>query len=315
MPLPPRAELRRDLARMDPVRQKLVGGVLAVMFTQPERVRDRDWIVEQFTQVTLLAADAGELGADFEAAQRAQDGGSAALQVVQRFVRDNVDQVLNACFALFLHVADDLRGRAATSLGAHDQVLQALSYFDPRDASDDALRIETARLRLRAWRASDIDDLAALCADPAVMRHFPSALSRAESERTLARLQAHDAEHGFCYFATERRDTGAFIGFIGLMRQDLSPALAPCVDIGWRLRPEAWGQGYALEGAQAVLHFAFEVHELPAVHAIAPLVNTPSLRVMERLGMTRLADFEHPALAASPTLQRCAHYRSDRETT
>jgi hypothetical protein len=124
MPLPTRDELRRELACLDATQQKLVGGVLAVLFRQPERVRDREWVAEQFTQVTLLAAHDGGLGGTLHGVEHAHEG----VDVVQEYVRRNIDRVLNVCVALFVHVADDVRGTArATVQGA---MLQALTYFD-----------------------------------------------------------------------------------------------------------------------------------------------------------------------------------------
>lgn len=168
--------------------------------------------------------------------------------------------------------------------------------------------VETPRLRLRAWRAEDLDALARLCGDPAVMRHFPKPLERAECAPLLARLTEHQVQYGYTYFAAERRDTGAFLGFVGLAQQDLAPALPPCVDVGWRLMPEAWGHGFATEGARAALDLAFTRAGLAEVHAFAPLVNEASIRVMQRLGMARRADFDHPRLVDAPHLQRCAHF-------
>lgn len=169
----------------------------------------------------------------------------------------------------------------------------------------------TARLVLRAWRPGDPEDVARmrrLCGDPEVMRHFPRPLEPAESAALVERLARHHAAHGFTYFAAERRDSEAFVGFVGLLTQDLSPELPPCVDVGWRLVPEAWGQGLATEGARAALDLAFGRLGLAAVHAFAPLVNHPSIRVMERLGMSRRPDLDHPLLLHEPRLRRCAHF-------
>ncbi len=124
MPVPSRDELRCELANLDATQKKLVGGVLAVLFQRPERIRDREWLVEQFTQVVLLAADEGGLGEKLAATQHAHQG----VDVVQEYVRRNIDRVLNACIALFVHVADDVRG--AEGATATDAMLQALTYFD-----------------------------------------------------------------------------------------------------------------------------------------------------------------------------------------
>ncbi|MEM1449961.1 MAG: hypothetical protein AAGI22_12670 [Planctomycetota bacterium] len=118
MSLPTRDELRADLARFDEMQKKVVGGVLAVMFRSPDRVRDREWIVEQFTQVALLTGE-------FEAVEHAHEG----VDVAQRWVREHIDVTLNACYALFLHVADDLSSRDETERTPSEAMLQALTYF------------------------------------------------------------------------------------------------------------------------------------------------------------------------------------------
>jgi len=119
MDIPTRDELRVELAGFDENRKKVVGGVLALMFRSPERARDRDWMAEQFTQVALLTGQ-------FEEVEHAHEG----LELAQAWVRDNIDPVLNACFALFVHVAEDVqRDERAAELTTADAMLRALAYF------------------------------------------------------------------------------------------------------------------------------------------------------------------------------------------
>ena len=123
MKVPPRAELRRTLAGFDDMRTKVVGGVLAAMFSSPERVRDREWISEQFTQVALLTGE-------FEDVGEAHEGFEAA----RSWIRAHIDEVLSACYALFVHVAEDLRQRHGDeSFSASDAMILALGYFDAED--------------------------------------------------------------------------------------------------------------------------------------------------------------------------------------
>ena len=157
--------------------------------------------------------------------------------------------------------------------------------------------IETERLILRPWLARDLAPFAALNADPAVMRHFPAALSRAESDAYVTRLIERGARDGFGFLAVERREDGAFIGMVGLASVGFAP-LAPAVEIGWRLARAHWGQGYATEAAAGWLDHAFGWLGLPEVVAMAVPANAPSHAVMRRLGMVRdpARDFEHPNL-------------------
>lgn len=119
MNIPTRDELRAELAGFDETRKKVVGGMLALMFQSPEKARDRDWLAEQFTQVSLLTGQ-------FEDVEHAHEG----LEVAQGWIRSNIDPVLNACFALFVLVAEDVQQEdAAAELTTADAMLRALAYF------------------------------------------------------------------------------------------------------------------------------------------------------------------------------------------
>lgn len=179
----------------------------------------------------------------------------------------------------------------------------------PKDQKTRQHHIRTPRLLLRNWEPTDLDDLHAVNSNPNVMRHFPSVMTKEETAAQLERFRVHQAKEGFSYFAAEIRETGECIGFIGMARQTYESAFTPCVDIGWRLKESAWGNGYATEGAKACLEFAWNELKLPEVYAIAVLQNKPSFRVMEKIGMRYYGDFFHPALADYPEIQQCKTYR------
>lgn len=173
------------------------------------------------------------------------------------------------------------------------------------------LELETQRLRLRGWRDTDLDPLAEMCADPLVMRFFPSMLSRDECAAAIARCRIHLVRHGFGFWALERKSDGRFIGLTGLSWSRLQLPFCPAVEIGWRLVWDQWGQGLAREAAQASLACAFEQLELPEVVAYAAEVNEPSLRLMRALGMQPAPqdDFEHPKLPLGHPLSLHKVYR------
>ncbi len=177
----------------------------------------------------------------------------------------------------------------------------------------DAPVLETARLRLRPWRKGDPDAFAALNADPRVMRYFPSLMSRADSDALAAAIQNRFRSWGFGFWAVET-DVLPFAGFIGLSRPAYEASFLPAVEVGWRLDPRCHGQGLATEGARAAMAFGFDEPALDEIIAVAPRANIPSIRVMERLGMTADAaeDFDHPALTDHPAIRRCAVHRIDR---
>ena len=143
------------------------------------------------------------------------------------------------------------------------------------------------------------------------MEYFPAPLSREESDALIARIEAHQQQHGFTFFAAEVRATSQLIGFIGMVYTPFEARFTPCVEIGWRLAAEFWGQGLATEGARAVLQFGFDELKLAEIVALTVPANRRSRRVMEKLDMTCNAadDFEHPRLPPGHPLRPHVLYR------
>lgn len=156
--------------------------------------------------------------------------------------------------------------------------------------------IETPRLRLRLWREADLEPFRAINADAEVMEHFPKTLDAEESDAVAGRIIACQQDHGFCFWALEDKQDDRFIGFTGLNVPRFDADFMPCVEIGWRLAREHWGRGLATEAASASLGYGFDVLGLDEIVAFATPGNTPSIRVMEKLGMRYDSDFEHPGL-------------------
>lgn len=150
--------------------------------------------------------------------------------------------------------------------------------------------------------------MAAINADPEVMRFFPGTVAAEQTTAFIERMQVHLEEKGFCYYAVDDLQEGRFIGFIGMMVQAYPAAFTPCVDIGWRLRRACWGRGLATEGARRCLDHAFTDLGMKEVLATAPLVNRPSIRVMEKIGMRARGTFIHPRLLDDARLRDCALY-------
>lgn len=143
------------------------------------------------------------------------------------------------------------------------------------------IQLETDRLILRMWRPSDFDTYASMCADPEVMRYMGGKIfDRPQAWRHMAFLVGHWHLLGYGHWAVEEKATGDFIGRIGFM----NPEGWPGFEIGWTLRRQSWGRGYATEGAKQALMYAF--NELNKDHVIS-LIHTDnhrSMRVAERLG-------------------------------
>ena len=144
--------------------------------------------------------------------------------------------------------------------------------------------LETDRLKLRMWRESDLDDYAAICADPIVMRYLGGQVfTRDEAWRSMAFFIGHWQLRGYGHWAVEEKATGRMIGRIGF----LNPEGWPGFEIGWTLARHAWGKGYATEGARLALQYAFKDLDQPHVISLIHPDNTPSMKVAERLGEKR----------------------------
>jgi ribosomal-protein-alanine N-acetyltransferase len=175
------------------------------------------------------------------------------------------------------------------------------------------LERRTERLVLRPFRDADRESFACLNADARVMRHFPSTLTRRESDELVDRLREHVAKRGFAPWALELPGVPGCIGAAGLAVPAFESHFTPCVEVAWRLAFEHWGNGYAQEAARAALHTAFIHLELEQVVSFTATTNERSWRVMEKLGMRRdpAEDFDHPNVPPGHRLQRHVLYRLD----
>ncbi|WP_405108905.1 GNAT family N-acetyltransferase [Micromonospora sp. NBC_01405] len=171
------------------------------------------------------------------------------------------------------------------------------------------IEIRTERLVLRGWRDSDLAPWAAMNADPQVREFLGPPLTAEESAASARRFQADLDAKGYGFWAVEVRDTGEFVGFVGLDDVDEGMPLTG-VEVGWRLARPAWGHGYATEGAHAALRHGFDDLGLPEIVAITAAGNVRSQAVMRRLGMTTDSgeDFDDPEVESGP-LRRSVLYR------
>ena len=173
--------------------------------------------------------------------------------------------------------------------------------------------IETPRLILRPWRESDLPLFAAQNADPIVMHYLTGILTREESDAYVARAEKHLAKVGYCKWAVEAPGVSHFIGAVGLTRVKFEADFTPAVEVAWRLGRQYWGQGYATEAASAAIADGFDRIGLNEIVAMTALGNTASIRVMERAGMTRSMEFDHPGHSEGSPLRRHVLYRLSRQ--
>jgi len=164
-------------------------------------------------------------------------------------------------------------------------------------------------ITLRQWKDADLEPYAAMNADPKVMQYFPKSLSPAESKESLLRFRSGIDQHGWGLWAVEV--DGVFAGFTGLAEPSFSAHFTPCVEIGWRFRPEFWGRGIAYAAALAAESFAFQELKLSELVSLTAAINARSRRLMERLEFTRREsdDFAHPSIPEDSPLRSHILYR------
>lgn len=174
---------------------------------------------------------------------------------------------------------------------------------------------ETERLILRNWREEDRESYLATCNTAGVTRHLGGPASAEQIDAAFERIARSQAEHGFSFWAIERKSDRALLGYCGLrLCEDLERPVHGEVEIGWRLREDSWGQGYAREAAEAALAWAWTNLETNRVVSFTVPANEPSWRLMERLGMARRPDldFAHPRFPADHALSRHITYVAER---
>lgn len=165
-------------------------------------------------------------------------------------------------------------------------------------------RLETLRLILRDWRADDWPPFFAGTNTPPVMRWLGGVMDEAAEGASRQRLEGRAREHGHTFWAVERKADGAILGFCGLKKADQAGAPIGDFEIGWRLREDAWGQGYAREAAEAAMAAGFEHFGAPHIVALTVEGNAASWGLMRRLGMERRADLDFASAEFDPVSGR-----------
>ena len=167
--------------------------------------------------------------------------------------------------------------------------------------------IITDRLVLRRWTDADRPAFAAINGDPRVHDWLGGPITAEATDTMVDRINAGIDAQGFGLWAAEQRADGRLAGMIGLSRVAAGDLpVGPCVEIGWRLHPDLWGQGLASEGARAALDWGFGPGTLTEIVAFTAETNLASQAVMRRIGMLPdpALDFDHPRLAQDHPLRR-----------
>jgi RimJ/RimL family protein N-acetyltransferase len=147
--------------------------------------------------------------------------------------------------------------------------------------------LETERLRLRFLTEDDAENLYRLDLDPAVTRYthggLPTPREHVETSVIPRLLAYYDRGDHFGFYAAEEKETDRFIGWFHFRP---CAAVPEEIELGYRLRQDAWGRGYATEGSMALVNRGFEELGVPVVVAVAMPENRASIHVMEKIGMT-----------------------------
>jgi len=161
---------------------------------------------------------------------------------------------------------------------------------------------------LRDWKEEDIPFFIAMNSSPIVMKYFLKSLNEKESLDFYKRIQDEFSLYGYGLYAVEKKETGVFIGYTGFHTITFDVDFAPGVEIGWRLKEEEWGQGYATEAAKACLVYARKQLPFQTVWSFTSLPNKASERVMQKIGMKKIKEFPHPSVPENHFLKQHVLY-------
>ena len=159
-------------------------------------------------------------------------------------------------------------------------------------------RHETERLILRDWRDEDWARFWQITNTPAVMRWLGGVADDATRAGARERLDGYRRDYGHTFWVCERHEDGGhlageMLGFCGLKRSNVEgESVFGMTEVGWRLREEAWGHGYAKEAAIASIDLGFDRFGADEIVALTVPGNEPSWGLMERLGMVRREDLD-----------------------
>lgn len=153
--------------------------------------------------------------------------------------------------------------------------------------------LETDRLLIRELQPSDDEGMFALDSDPEVFRYLGTtpltSIEQSRSVITMVRQQYLD--NGIGRWATIEKESGLFIGWSGLKLENKVNGHSTFYDIGYRLRRQFWGKGYATEATLAWMNFAFNEMKIPTINAYADNENLASRRVLEKCGLVHTESF------------------------
>ena len=170
---------------------------------------------------------------------------------------------------------------------------------------------ETQRLIFRDWENQDLIEFREINKDSRVMNFFLKPLVEEETDRFYNIIQDEFKNYGYGLYAVETKFNKRFIGFIGFHWANFISDFTPCVEIGWRLQFESWGNGYATEGAKACLKYGFETLKFKKIYSFTSKINLQSENVMKKIGLKNIMEFDHPNIFEGNPLRRHVLYATE----
>ncbi len=192
--------------------------------------------------------------------------------------------------------------------------LYSKTFFMPKFDCVKNYLFKSKRIGFRKWNDSDRLPFSEMNSDPAVMEFFPALLSPEESDNFYNRIQDHFREFGFGLYAVDILGSSTFVGYVGFQKTRFDASFTPCFEIGWRLAPLVWGKGIATEAGLRCLDYGFFELELKKICSFTAVANTRAQRVIEKIGMSKIGEFEHPKLEEENWLRKHVLYNIERPT-
>ena len=179
---------------------------------------------------------------------------------------------------------NDIKAKLRYShLRAKTGKLPIITPADIKKRIGQSIMIESERLIFRKITADDFDDLAVMFRDPDVMTAWEHTFSDEQIQKWIGNQISRYQKDGVGYFAAIRKETGEFVGQMGLLWSGIDELRV--LEIGYMLKRQYWGMGYATEGTAAFMQYAFTEIGLDKVYTSIRPENKSSIRVAERIGM------------------------------
>ncbi|HMZ63329.1 MAG TPA: GNAT family N-acetyltransferase [Leptospiraceae bacterium] len=170
---------------------------------------------------------------------------------------------------------------------------------------------ETQRLLFRNWIESDRELLIQMNSDLRVMEFFPRTFTSEESSEWMSRMQLNIKNNGYGFYSVEEKDSSSWIGFIGINEVTFNSDFTPCMEVGWRLKKEFWGKGYATEGGKACISFALNQLSISDIYSFTAKINQRSENVMKKIGLKKVKEFGHPKIEKDHPLHLHVLYKTN----